>query len=122
MHKGFIAPSPQELSSKDACVRTLKGRLDKLLIVAGLAIFAGAIFFLPIVPVKVQSFCIMCPGAPVIREQGYSSVALYFSDYGGIYMTADLPNFPVPTFVGYCVAYGSADNTSCGVGVAILRT
>ena len=87
----------------------------------GIAIVAAmAVFLLPLVPVKVEPYCVTCPGGAFIEEQGYSSVALYFSGYGGIYMSG-LPNL-LPTYVGYCLVYGISSSTSCGTGIGLLKS
>jgi hypothetical protein len=84
-----------------------------------LIVIAAAIFFLPMIPVRVQSYCIACAGVP-FGEHGYSSVGLYFFNYGGIYTIAE-PNFPNPPYVGYCLAYGNPNHTSCGLGIDLLK-
>jgi len=78
----------------------------------------AVVFFLPLIPVKVEVVpCIQCAGLP-FEEQGYSSMGLYFFGYGGIYMSS-LPNYYAP-YVGYCVVYGTS--TSCGIGVGLLKS
>ena len=90
-------------------------------IAIGIAIVAAiAFFFLPLVPVKVEPYCVPCAGGQFIEEQGYSSVGLYFSGYGGIYLSS-LPNY-FPTYVGYCLVYGTSSSTSCGVGIGLLNS
>ena len=91
-------------------------------IAIGIAIVAAslAVLFLPLVPVQVEPYCIPCAGGLFIPEQGYSSVALYFFGYGGIYMSI-LPNFS-PIYVGYCLVYGTSSSTSCGVGIGLLKS
>ncbi|MGP8056979.1 MAG: hypothetical protein ACLP9K_05195 [Nitrososphaerales archaeon] len=90
-------------------------------IAIGIAIVAAiAVFSLPLVPVKVTPYCVRCPGGLFIEEQGYSSVGLYFSGYGGIYLSS-LPNY-FPTYVGYCVVYGTSSSTSCGAGIGLLKS
>ena len=75
------------------------------------------VFFLPLIPVRVEGVpCTLCAGL-FIEERGYSSVGLYFSGYGGIYLSG-LPNY-IPFYVGYCVVYGTS--SSCGVGFALLK-
>jgi hypothetical protein len=83
-----------------------------VVIVAAAAVL---VFFLPVVPVQVGPYCASCPSSLHIQEQGYASVALYVAGYGGIYMTAET-NY-VPSYVGYCLVYGSSSTTSCGIGV-----
>ena len=85
----------------------------------GIAVVA-AVFLLPLIPVQVEPFCIPCLSQLYIREQGYASVALYLTGYGGIYMSGS-PNYAA-IYVGYCVVYGSPFSTSCGVGVGLLKT
>jgi hypothetical protein len=79
----------------------------------------AAIFFLPAIPVRVQSYCIPCAGI-AIDEQGYSSVGFYFFNYGGLYMAANAPNF-ASLYIGYCLVYGDPNHTSCGVGIDLLK-
>ena len=95
----------------------MKGRRN---IAIGVVIVAtvAVVFFLPLVPVRVEGVpCTLCAGL-FMEEQGYSSMGLYFFGYGGIYLSS-LPSFP-PFYVGYCVVYGTS--TSCGVGVALLKS
>lgn len=89
--------------------------------IAVVAIVAASVlvFFLPLVPVQVEPYCVSCPSSPYIQEQGYASVAVYVAGYGGIYMNAE-PNY-LSSYVGYCVVYGSSSSTSCGIGVGLLK-
>ena len=81
-----------------------------LVAIVGLAL--AAIFFLPVVPVQVEPFCVQCPGGLFIAEQGYSSPALYFVGCGGIYMTG-LPNYAPHTWA--TASSTEADcTTDCG--------
>ena len=88
-------------------------------IAIGIVIVAAVVvvFFLPLIPVRVEAVpCPLCAGL-FIEEQGFSSTGLYFFGYGGIYLSG-LPNY-IPAYVGYCVVYGTS--TSCGVGFALLK-
>lgn len=96
-------------------------RRTKILTAAISVAFVATIFFLPVVPVKVDPFCLACGGSLHIEELGYSSVGLYFFNYGGIYMAAGLPNFPSPLYLGYCVIYGDPLHTSCGLGINVSK-
>jgi len=85
-----------------------------VLIVAAMAV----VFFLPLIPVRVEAVpCIQCAGL-FLEEQGYSSVGLYFFGYGGIYLSG-MSNYYAP-YVGYCVVYGTS--TSCGVEIGLLKS
>jgi hypothetical protein len=85
-----------------------------VVIVATIAV----VFFLPLIPVRVEAVpCIQCAGL-FLEEQGYSSVGLYFFGYGGIYLSG-LSNY-YASYVGYCMVYGTS--TSCGVGLALLKS
>jgi hypothetical protein len=78
----------------------------------------AVVFFLPLIPVKVEAVpCIQCAGL-LFEEQGYSSMGLYLFGYGGIYLSS-LPNY-APPYVGYCVVYGTS--TSCGIGIGLLKS
>jgi hypothetical protein len=76
-------------------------------------IMITALFLLPIIPVKVDPLCKPCAGQLYHVVPGYSSVALYFSDYGAIQV-----NDPDGPF--YCVVYGSGLQTSCPIAVGEL--
>jgi len=92
-------------------------RRNIAIVVVIVAAVAG-VFFLPLIPIRVEiNPCNLCAGL-FIEEQGYSSVGLYFFGYGGIYLSG-LPNYAAP-HVGYCVVYGTS--TSCGMGVGLLRS
>lgn len=93
-------------------------RRTKVALAASVGLALAAIFFLPVVPVQVEPSCIQCPGGLFILQQGYSSPALYFTGYGGIYMTSS-PHY-APTYVGYCVVFGSPTDNSCGLGIGEL--
>jgi hypothetical protein len=93
-------------------------RSIKIALIACVGLALAAVFLLPVVPVKVEPFCAPCPGGLFILQQGYASPALYLAGYGGIYLTS-LPNY-APTYVGYCVVYGSPTDNSCGLGIGEL--
>jgi hypothetical protein len=73
-----------------------------------------AVFFLPVVPVEVNVFCIYCAGVHEAPVTGYASVALDLFGYGGILVIrgGELSN-------EYCVVYGNALGNSCGFGVGL---
>jgi hypothetical protein len=97
----------------------MKRRNVAVAVVAIVGVIA-IVFFLPLIPVKVEDApCPICAGL-FIEEQGHSSMGLYFFGYGGIYLSS-LPNFP-NQYVGYCVVYGSPYSTSCGVNVVLLNS
>jgi len=85
-----------------------------VVVVAAMAV----VFFLPLIPVRVEANpCVPC-STPFIEEQGYSSMGLYFFGNGGIYLSG-LSNYYAP-YVGYCVVYRTS--TSCGIGVGLLKS
>ena len=93
----------------------MRQRTKYLLAGSAIAVVVLAIFFLPLIPVKiVEDLCPRCPGAPFYHVGGYSSLSYYLSSYGAIL----LDRLPIDPQVGYCVFYGdlSLQNT-CGIGL-----
>lgn len=86
-------------------------RRTRYILVASVIAVVLALFFLPVLPVQVEPFGRYT--SLNVQERGYPSLALYFSGCGGIYVTADAPNFAA-LYVGYCVILGGPFHTTFG--------